>query len=111
MPAQVNSSQPPFRFPLALLGHRRLAQSILHLTPAHCHPALSLATVPGMGHYYCFKCGDAVTIVSGRFTRCTGVVDSAVFQRTVDFPDEFAPGYHVMLDLVTWITVRWDLLC
>ena len=51
-----------------------------------------------MGHYYRFKRGDLVTIVSGRHKGSTGVVDSAVFQRTVDFPDEMAPGYHVALD-------------
>ena len=36
-----------------------------------------------MGHYYHFKRGDRVTIVSGRYRGCTGLVDSAVFQRTV----------------------------
>ena len=36
----------------------------------------------------------------------TGVVDSAVFQRTVGFPDEYAPGYHVVLDTGPVITVR-----
>ena len=51
-----------------------------------------------MGHYYRFKRGDAVTIISGRYKGYTGVVDSAVFQRTVDAPDEYAPGYHIVLD-------------
>jgi hypothetical protein len=37
-----------------------------------------------------------------------GAVDSAVFQRTVDFPDEFAPGYHVVLEDEAVVTVRWD---
>ena len=27
----------------------------------------------------------------------TGIVDSAVCQPTVDYSDEFAPGYHVIL--------------
>ena len=27
-----------------------------------------------------------------------GVDDSALFQRTLDYPDEYAPGYHVVLD-------------
>ena len=33
---------------------------------------------------------------------------SALFQRTVDQPDESAPGYHVVLDNVRVVTVRWD---
>ena len=63
-----------------------------------------------MGHYYRFKRGDAVTITSGRYSACIGVVDSAVFQRTVDRPDEYSPGYHVVLDSGSVITVRWDQL-
>ena len=62
----------------------------------------------GMGHYYHFKRGDVVAIVSGRYKGRTGVVDSAVFQRTVDFLDEYGPGYHVVLDTRQVITVRWD---
>ena len=61
-----------------------------------------------MGHYYSFKRGDVVTIVSGRYKGHTGLVDSAVFQRTVDFPDEMAPGYHVALDAGPVVTVRWE---
>ncbi len=61
-----------------------------------------------MGHYYRFKRGDAVTIISGSYRGCTGVVDSAVFQRTVDYPNDFTPGCHVVLDVGRWITVRWD---
>lgn len=63
-----------------------------------------------MGHYYRFKRGDPVTITWGRYTGVTGLVDSAVFQRTVDHPDEFAPGYHVILDDGKVVTVRWDQL-
>ena len=61
-----------------------------------------------MGHYHRFKRGDLVVIVSGRYEGHQGVVDSAVFQRTVDYPDEFAPGYHVVLEDGTVVTVRWD---
>ena len=46
-----------------------------------------------MGHYYRFKRGDRVTILWGRFKGATGVVDSAVVQRTVDYPDDYALGY------------------
>ena len=65
-------------------------------------------TVPGKGHYYRFKRGDRVAITTGRYQSCTGFVDSAVFQRTVDQPDEYAPGYHVVLDNGEVVTVRWD---
>ena len=42
-----------------------------------------------MGHHFKFRRGDK---------GATGVVDSAVYQRPVDFPDEFAPGCQVVLD-------------
>ena len=61
-----------------------------------------------MGHFYRFKRGDAVTITSGRYSECAGVVDSAVFQRTIDAPDEYAPDYHVILDTGPVVTLRWD---
>ena len=63
-----------------------------------------------MGQYYRFKRGDRVTIVWGRHAGSLGVVDSAVFQRAVDFPDEYAPGYHVVLEIGQVVTVRWDQL-
>ena len=63
-----------------------------------------------MGHYYHFKRGEPVTIVSGRYKGCTGLVDSAVFQRTVDYPEEYSPGYHVILDTGPVVTVRSDQL-
>ena len=61
-----------------------------------------------MGHYYRFKRGDRVVIVSGQRSGVLGVVDSAVFQRTTDHPDEYAPGYHIVLDSGPVVTVRWD---
>ena len=58
--------------------------------------------------YYRFNRGEAVTIISGCYKGYQGVVDSAVFQRTVDHPDEFSPGYHLILDTGPMVTVRWD---
>ena len=29
-----------------------------------------------------------------------------VFQKTVDYPDEYAHGFHITLDDGTWVTVR-----
>lgn len=53
---------------------------------------------PGVGHFYKFKRGDQVVIVSCGFKGCSGVVESAVDQRTVDYSDEYVAGYHVVLD-------------
>ena len=51
-----------------------------------------------VSHYYCFKRGDLVRIKSGRYAGAVGVVDSAVFQKTVDYPDEYSAGYQVVLE-------------
>ena len=59
-----------------------------------------------MNHYYRFKRGERVTITWCRYAVATGVVDSAIFHRTG--PDEYAPGYHLVLDTGPVITVRWD---
>lgn len=61
-----------------------------------------------MGHYYRFKRGDRVVIVSGQRSGMMGVVDSAVFQRTIDHPVDVSPGYHVVLADNAVVTVRWD---
>ena len=52
--------------------------------------------------------GDRVTITSGRYAGHRGTVESNVYQKTVDYPDEWANGYHVMLDTEELATVRWD---
>lgn len=61
-----------------------------------------------VGHHYKYRRGQRITIRSGRYTGISGAVDSAVFQRTADYPEEFAPGYHVVLDGGKVVTVRWD---
>ena len=63
-----------------------------------------------MSHYYHFKRGDRVRIQRGRYRGLAGVVDSAVFQKTVDYPDEYAAGYHVVLEDERVVAVRWDQL-
>ncbi len=35
-------------------------------------------------------------------------MDSTVFQKTVDYPEELANGFHVFLDDGEWVTVRRD---
>ena len=37
-----------------------------------------------------------------------GTVGSNVYQRTVDYPDEWFNGFHIMLDTEKLVTVRWE---
>ena len=54
--------------------------------------------------------GDWVTITTGKYTGQDGTVESIVCQKTVDYPDELANGYHVMLDTERSRkgTLRWS---
>ena len=52
--------------------------------------------------------GDPAMITIGKYAGHFGGGDSNVYQRTVDYPDEWANGYHVMLDSEELVTVRWD---
>ena len=63
-----------------------------------------------MDHRYRFKRGDRVVIIYGKFAGATGIVDSRVFQKTANYPNEYSPGYHVVLDDERVVTVRWDQL-
>ncbi len=54
------------------------------------------------------KRGDRVKIISGKYAGHTGTMESNVFQRTVDWPDEWATGHHAMLDTEELVTVRWE---
>ena len=49
-------------------------------------------------------------VTSGRYAGRAGSVDANVFQRTVDYPEEFAEGFHLVLDDGEWVTVRRDQL-
>ena len=50
--------------------------------------------------------GDWVRIISGKHAGHYGMVVSNVHQRTVDYPDEFANGYRIMLDTEELVTVQ-----
>ena len=52
--------------------------------------------------------GDRVKITTGRYAGQTGTIESNVYQRTVDYPDEYFNGHHIMLDSEKLVTVRWD---
>ena len=61
-----------------------------------------------MSHAFKYRRGDRVVIVSGRHNGVTGIIESAVFQRAVDYPDDYTAGYHVVLKDGRMVTVRWD---
>ncbi len=52
--------------------------------------------------------GDRVTINTGEYAGRTRTIESNVYQRIVDYPDESANGYQVMLDSEELVTLRWD---
>ena len=54
------------------------------------------------------KRGDRVTITTGKYAGHRGTVEANVYQKTVDYPGEWANGFHVMLDSEELVTVRWD---
>ena len=56
-----------------------------------------------MGHFYRFKRGDRVQM--GPLSGSNGRRGQ---QKTVDYPDEYAPGYHIVLDDERVVTVRWE---
>ena len=47
-------------------------------------------------------------ITSGKYAGHIGTVESNVYQRTVDYPDELNNGFHVMLDSEELDTVKRD---
>jgi len=49
-----------------------------------------------------------VLILTGKYAGRGGVIDANVFQKSADYPDEWANGYHVMLDTDELVTVRHD---
>ena len=46
--------------------------------------------------------------IGGKLTVGPGPGVATVFQKTVDYPDELALGFHVTLDDGMWVTVRRD---
>ena len=51
--------------------------------------------------------GARVTITTGKYAGQLGTVESNVYQRTVDYPDEWRNGHQVMLNTEELVTVRW----
>ena len=47
-------------------------------------------------------------ITTGKYAGHTGTVESNVYQRPVDYPDEWFNGHHVMPDTEELVTVRWE---
>ena len=58
--------------------------------------------------------GDRVRITTGKYAGRTGIVESNVFQKTVDYPTELSNGFQVMLDsdeLSSYGGIRWSQPC
>ena len=53
------------------------------------------------------KRGDRVTITTGKFAGHTGTVESNVYQKSVDYPNDLSNGFQVMLDTEEVVTVWW----
>ena len=51
--------------------------------------------------------GDRVRVTTGKYGGQKGTVEANVYQRTVDYPDEWAYGHHIMLDAEELVTVQW----
>ena len=49
-----------------------------------------------------------VKITTGRCAGHHGTVEANVYQRTVDYPDEWNNGHHIMLATEMLVTVRWE---
>ena len=52
--------------------------------------------------------GDQSRFTHGKYTGHQGAIEANVYQKTVDYSDEWANGCHVMLDSEELVTVRWD---
>ena len=52
--------------------------------------------------------GDRVRITSGKYVGHQGTVESNVYQRIADWPDEWHNAHYVMLDTEELVTVRWE---
>ena len=51
--------------------------------------------------------GDPVIIMSGKYGGYCGTVEANVYLKAANYPDEWANGYHVMLDTEELVTERW----
>ena len=45
-------------------------------------------------------------ITTGKYACRTGTIEANVYQKTVDYADEWSNGYHVMLNSEELVTVR-----
>ena len=52
--------------------------------------------------------GTKIRIVRGSYAKRTGTIDSKIYGRTVDHPDQMSIGYGVILDDGEWILVKQD---
>ncbi len=55
-----------------------------------------------------FPNSAAIRLPTTKYAGRNGTVEANVYQRSVDYPDEFANGFHVMLGTGALVTVRWE---
>ena len=52
--------------------------------------------------------GDRLKITNGKYAGQLVTIESKVYERTVDYPDEYLNDFNVMLDTEGLVTVRWE---
>ena len=57
---------------------------------------------------YEFRRGDPVAIFSGCHKGVMGMIESAVFQRSVEHPNDLVAGYHAVLDYGRAVGSGWN---
>ena len=52
--------------------------------------------------------GDRLKITNGKYAGQLVTIENKVYERTVDYPDEYLNDFNVMLDTEGLVTVRWE---
>lgn len=50
--------------------------------------------------------GDRVKIISGKYAGHHGTIESNLYQKSADYPDELHNGFHILLDTIGSQRVR-----
>jgi len=52
--------------------------------------------------------GDRLKITNAKYAGQLVTIENKVYERTVDYPDEYLNDFNVMLDTEGLVTVRWE---
>ena len=52
--------------------------------------------------------GDRLKITHGKYAGQLVTIENKVYERAVDYPDEYLNDFNVMLDTEGLVTVRWE---